>query len=243
MTARPWEAAPREPTRAEKHAALVGVNFDEDRHIYTIGKRRLLGVTSILKHAGYYDFSHVDPIYRDRGRDAHLAVHMAMEHDLDRSHLDDVADLGAMDLRPYVVAAEKFIREHDVEILNPEAVVVAEKLGFAGKVDVFGHIRRGKLLSIIDWKLGELIDAYGVQLAAYKLAWWEMTAKAGAPELVAKRYGVRLLRDGTYKVREYKDRQDEQRFLNALGVVQTRMEFGTLKPADMWPEPVAVEPF
>lgn len=227
---RPWEQV-REETRAERHAREVGLVFREDLHRYTIGDRKLLNVTTILRLAGYYDFSHVDPIYRDRGKDAHVAVHYAMEGDLDRAHLASIADAGPFDLQPYVTAAERFVLENDIEIVHPEAIVAAPNLGFAGKVDGFGYIRRGKLLCLFDWKLGELIDAYGVQLAAYKLGWWEMTK-----EHVAKRFCVRLLPDGSYKVREYKDRRDEQRFLNALGVVQTRIEFGTLKESEVWPD-------
>ncbi len=231
MTARPWEVPQRPLTRAERHARDVGISFNEEQHIYRIGEQRLLNVTRVLSLAGYYDFAHVDPIYRDRGKDAHEAVHYAMEGDLDRDHLEKTATAGAMDLRPYVAAAELFVRENDIEILHPESVVVARKLGFAGKVDAFGYVRRGRILAQFDWKLGELIDAYGVQLAAYKLAWWEM-----AKELVSKRYCVRLLKNGKYKVREYTDRRDEARFMNALGVVQTRLEFGTLKPSDVWPD-------
>jgi len=235
--ARPWESI-REQTRAERHAREVGVKFDEQLHRYTIGDRKLLNVTTILKLAGYYDFSHIDPIYRDRGKDAHAAVHYSMDGDLDRSHLETIAETGAFDLRPYVIAAEKFIMENDIEIVHPEAVVVAANMGFAGKVDVFGFIRRMKILSLIDWKLGDLIDAYGVQLAAYKIGWWEMTrAATGKGEMVGKRFCVRLLPDATYRVREYKDnRNDERRFLSALDVVQTRIEYGTLKPEEVWPE-------
>jgi hypothetical protein len=229
MTVRPWEVE-RQLTRAERHARDVGVTFEEEpHHIYKIGDKRLISVTTVLKLAAYYDFDHIDPIYRDRGRDAHTAVHYAMEGDLDRAHLDQTAEQGAMDLRPYVTAAEAFVRENDIEIKFPEAVVAAPRLGFAGKIDVFGHIRRSRSLAIFDWKLGELLPAYGVQLAAYKLAWWEM-----AHEIVAKRYCVQLLKNGKYKVREYNDRGDETRFLNALGVIQTRLEYGTLKPSDVW---------
>jgi hypothetical protein len=230
MTPRPWED-PRPLTRAERHARDVGVTFDEESHLYRIGPARLLNVTKVLGLAGYTDFSNVDPIYRDRGKDAHTAVHYAMEGDLDRTHLAAAAERGAMDLRPYVAAAEKFVRENDVEIVHPEAVVAAPKLGYAGKIDAFGYVRRGRFLVLIDWKLGELIAAYGVQLAAYKLAWWEMTK-----ELVARRYCVRLLPNGDYKAHEYKDhRTDERRWMSALDVVQTRLEYGTLKPEDVWP--------
>lgn len=234
MTTRPWEQPTRPLTRAERHARDVGVTFDEERHLYTLGGRRLLGVTKVLNLAGYYDFAHVDPIYRDRGRDAHSAVHYAMEGDLDRAFLQATAERGAMNLMPYVDAAEKFVRENDIEIIHPEAIVVAARLGFAGKGDAFGYVRKRRSLCCFDWKLGDLIDAYGIQLAAYKLAWWEMTK-----ELVAHRYCVKLLPNGDYKVREYPLREaarDERRFLDALGVVNTRLELGTLKPAEVWAE-------
>ncbi|HEX8851252.1 MAG TPA: hypothetical protein VF761_17130 [Gemmatimonadaceae bacterium] len=212
----------------------VGVTFDEEKHLYTLNGRRLLGVTKVLNLVGYYDFSNIDPIYRDRGKDAHSAVHYAMEGDLDRAHLEAAAERGAMNLIPYVDAAEKFVLENDIEIIHPEAILVAAKIGFAGKADAFGFVRKRRSLCVFDWKLGDLIDAYGIQLAAYKLAWWEMSK-----ELVAHRYCVKLLPDGNYKVREYPMREaarDERRFLDAVGVVNTRLELGTLKPAEVWAE-------
>lgn len=229
MTSRPWESQ-REPTRAELHARKVGVEFDPITHTYTLSGERLLNTTRVLKLAGFYNFDFVDPIYRDRGKDAHEAVAFAMEGDLDRAHLAASAQVGATDLQPYVAAAERFVLENDIEILYPEAVVIHPLLKYAGKIDVFGFVRRSRVLSLIDWKLGDLIPSYGIQMESYSMAWHAMTK-----EVVGHRYGVKLKKDGSYICREFTDRRDAGRFQAALTVVNTRRELGLLSDAEIWP--------
>lgn len=227
MSERPWEQQARHLTRAEKHALAVGVRFDEESHSYWKGERRLLNVTSILKHANLTDFSHIDPIYMDRGAAAHSAIHYALDHDLDRADLAEKSEAGATDLMPYVRAAERFLIETDIELVAVESVVIDEDTGFAGKLDCLGWLRRPRVLAMVDWKLGELHRVYGVQLAAYGLGWWKM-----ARETVSRRYCVRLRPDGSYVAKLYDDRRDADRFRSALSVVQTQLDFGTLKMED-----------
>lgn len=206
MISRPWE---REQTRAERHAQEHGIVFEHIPHFYYVRGRRVPNVTNILAWTGISDFSWVKAVHKERGGLIHRAVHFAMERDLDRGTVDE-------SIRGYVEAAESFVLQADIEVVHAEAVLFNPLGWYCGTADLLSRHRRAlRRLIIADWKSSlTLSPATAIQTALYAFGWQTMTG-----EHVGPRYGVHLRQDGTFLVKEYKDRTDITIGLNAAAIV------------------------
>lgn len=124
-------------------------DFDEAKHIYRIGERRIPGVSEILKTIGIVkDFSGVDPFYRERGIACHRAIELYINGDLDEETLDPVC-------APYLDGFKKWWTQQGVIASTPlatEARLYSQKFGFSGTIDlILGN-------TIIDYKCSKSPD-------------------------------------------------------------------------------------
>lgn len=175
----------------------------------------MIRVTALLAEAGLIDRTWFSEEGATRGRYVHQACHYYDMGWLDEEVLDPA-------LKPYLDGWVKFLNDTEVKIIWSEERIDNERLGVTGQPDrIIEWPTVG--FAVVDIKSGSLSDWTGIQLAAYKLLLlndgWD-TAKP------LKRFAVNLPGDGTYKVKEYKDRGDEGIFLAALAIHNWRKNHG-----------------
>lgn len=171
--------------------------FNEERHTYHVGSRRLLSVTECLKVAGLIDASFYTDFGRLRGQLAHQLIELH-----DRDDLDD----GSVDpqLAPYLSAWQSFMREADARWTHIEHRMADPVRGYAGTMDRLGTVLGQP--AIVDAKTGHPAAWIGPQTAGYALL-------AEANRLIpsarrVKRYGVFIRSTGDYRLVEYVNKDD-----------------------------------
>ena len=177
----------------------------------------MIRVTALLAEAGLIDRTWFSDEGATRGRYVHQACHYYDMGELDEDSLDPV-------LIPYVDGWKKFTADTQVTILRAEERIVNERLGITGTPDRVVEWP-GVGYAVIDIKSGSLSDWTAIQLAAYKLLLTDAVKDDDWPR-VLKRFAVNLPGDGTYKVKEYKDRADEGIFLAALSIHNWKKNHG-----------------
>ena len=178
------------------------LEFNEATHTYTLGERHLPSVTTILKAEGFIDSTWFTEYSRDRGTKVHQAIRLYDEGELDEDALDAV-------LVPYLAAWRRFLADGQVEIDASEVQLASPVYGFAGTIDKLARIG-GRGVAILDIKTSRTPARWwGLQLAGYHIL---------QGEVGRRRYTVQLLDDGSYRLHEYKDREDRAVFLAAVAV-------------------------
>jgi len=177
----------------------------------------MIRVTALLAESGLIDRTWFSDEGATRGRYVHQACHYYDMGELDEDSLDPV-------LIPYVEGWKKFTADTQVTILRAEERIVNERLGITGTPDRVVEWP-GVGYAVIDIKSGSLSDWTAIQLAAYKLLLTDAVKDDDWPR-VLKRFAVNLPGDGTYKVKEYKDRADEGIFLAALSIHNWKKNHG-----------------
>ncbi|MDZ4346140.1 MAG: hypothetical protein U1E51_27320 [Candidatus Binatia bacterium] len=183
------------------------LRFLSETHQYFLGDVEVDHVTGVLEELGLSDYSHVPyqqlEWAKKRGTAVHLACQYYDEGDLDESTLHP-------EVLPRLEAWKRFRSDSGFQA-DPggiERQVFSENHGLAGKIDRVG-ILDGP--SIVDIKTSAmLMKHWGLQLAAYEFLEGRFL----------KRYTVRVLEDGTYRVDRFRDPNDRRIFLAALSVAQ-----------------------
>lgn len=183
----------------------------------------MISVTELLVKENFIDRTWFDNYGATRGTYVHTACHLYDTGELDEESLDKA-------LVPYLDGWKKFRAETGFVPLRSEERITSEKHQFTGKPDRIGEWPSVGLC-ILDIKSGTLQAWTALQLAAYKLLAHEewVNNPLGGPLLNVKRFAVNLPGDGTYKVKEYKDRADEGIFLAALACYNWRKNHGLVK--------------
>lgn len=166
----------------------MNFHYDDESHTYTVDSRPVPSVTEILKAEGFIDVSHYQEYGRNRGKLAHLAIHLYDTGELDEESLDPV-------LGPYLEAWKLFRADTDMKIIESETPIVDPLKRYAGTPDKV-VLLDGKQ-TIIDMKTGTVSPWTRLQLCAY------CEVKG-----IYRRVAVQLNEDGTYKIFAYSDRQD-----------------------------------
>ena len=179
--------------------------FNKEKHEHYIDGLRVPGVTGILKSEGFVNYQFADPSAMHRGTYVHAACHLINKNDLDWNTIQP-------DKRGYVEAYQKFIDENGINVLDiqSEQNVYSFQWMFAGILDI---IAGGA--SLIDIKTSKVkAPWWKYQTAGYGLAWNEMQGK----KVIKNRYSLQLAENGTYKLEEHTDKNDERNFLSILTV-------------------------
>jgi hypothetical protein len=159
----------------------------------------MVSVTELLVAEGFIDTRWFDEYSRTRGTYVHKAIHLYDTGDLDEDALDPV-------IVPYLDAWKRFLKESKFEVIESETRLYNDQ--FTGMPDKVGLLNG--YATILDNKSGNIEPWVALQLAGYEIL------KGGA----YKRVAVRLKDDGTYSLKEFKDRQDRGIFLSALACYQ-----------------------
>lgn len=189
------------------------ITFNAEKHEYRLDGQPIPSVTRTLKEAGVAEFNCPNADVLDRalkfGRAVHLTCELFDRNDLNEEILDS-------NLKGYLDAWRKFLKDTDFKIEAIEERVVSKRLWYAGTLDRRG-ILNGKR-AVIDIKTGvDFGPATALQLAAYQNAWNE-----GKPikEKIKTREVVQLKADGTYALAPDKffAKSDFSVFLSALTI-------------------------
>lgn len=196
--------------------------FDDEKHIFTLnGKRLDPSVTQLLKAEGYIDGDWFTPEARDRGNYVHKCTHLHDENRLDDSRLHE-------EYAPYVLAYQKFLKESGFIVERSELPLYSVRWAYAGVLDKLGRFpRSGVSRAVLDLKTGALYEWTALQLAGYVIMLTEVVGAWSQYE----RFGLQLRKDGTYRLKQYEDRDDCQTFLSALSQYRWKRKHGYHKEA------------
>lgn len=195
------------------------LSFDPERHVYTLGDRRLPSVTQILAEANVADFKapwfSADVL--ERGTFVHQAILLDNEGDLNEDTLDP-------ELVPHVAGWRAFRRDTGCVIEQWERPVCDPILGYAGTLDgIVRFTERGfERRVLIDIKRAFYPSA-GPQTAAYR----RCALKFYEQPVSLQRAIVELPGDGTYRYHPLSEHaRDEAIFMSALHIVNWRRAHG-----------------
>lgn len=185
------------------------VTLDGSTHTYYLDGQVIPGVTQTIDQLT--SFAGIPPevleYASERGRLVHRATELYDNENLDFGSLDPV-------LVPYLDAWIKFKKESGFIPINIEQIVFHKRHRYAGTLDRAGILYDHE--SVLDIKaVAVLGDHTGVQLAGYQEAENSTRKKA---DHIRHRYAVQLKPDGTYRLRQYKDKADFSVFLSCLNL-------------------------
>ena len=193
----------------------------DKNHIYRWDGIIIPGVTEILSAVGIVDVSAVPTARLEAARHFGIAVHRACEL-YDRGLLaEDILDVN---LRPYLAGWALFRQEYGFVPDNNgiEKSLFSSRYRFAGTIDRFGKCRIDNTLIIVDIKSGVEVPSVPVQMAAYEIL---VRETSGISPLKTRRLGIYLDKNGTYKIRDYKDKLDANIFLSTLSIYNWRKKW------------------
>ncbi len=165
----------------------MGLTFEEEGHVYRLGKRILPSVTTILKATGIYDEYKEIP--------QHYVVAAGLRGDMVHAAIDSYHQTGAWsvstpEIEPYLEAYRMYVDDTGFVCYASEVRLHCPKLFFAGTIDDAGAIYGTP--GIVDIKsTRELnIPATRIQTAAYRWLW---TVNGMEPAVTpADRYALHL---------------------------------------------------
>ena len=139
------------------------IEFNEEKHVYTVGGKVKPSVTQILKRMGIVDtrfFTEEDAI---NGTNRHLAIELHEKGTLDYKELDK-------DIKPYLKQWKKFKRESGFKVLETEKAIFNQIYQYCGKCDVIGKMRGMPFPVVLDIKTGTVPFWANLQVSAYASA-------------------------------------------------------------------------
>lgn len=182
------------------------LEFDAETHTYKIKGRQVPSVTQILGDMGLVDTNWLAESGRKRGTMVAAATQLFDQgKTIVYGRFPDI--VSENDLRGYVHAWDTFKAIASFLVTGIELAVCNETHGYAGTLDRLG-VCAGKYRAIVDIKTGGAMPSYPLQTAGY----------ANCLEGYHRRYGVTLRKDGTYRVKEHKGRDDRNLFLAAVSL-------------------------
>ena len=189
------------------------LTFDAAKHEYRVNGAVLPSVTQVLRD--FYDFSMVAPDVLEYARQRGVAVHKAVQLDIDND-LDEASV--APEISGYLEAWRNFrsqcgLRQADFgEVERP---MYHPTYKYAGTPDM--TVCLYKRWTVLDVKAtADLHPAVALQLAGYRELVNANTPKG--QHKIEQRCALRLMDNGTYRLQSYTDKGDWSVFLAALTV-------------------------
>lgn len=176
------------------------IKFDPETHRYTVNGKIKPSVTRIIGDVLKGEREEVEP---SEAMIKGTIIHKTLEY-LDKGILGEYDQR----IKPQVEAWERFKKTYKVEILDIEAIRMANDESFVGTIDRIAMI--GGRLTIIDIKTGKSYKEYPLQTAGYSLL----------VEGAERRMCVYLSDDGVPTVEEHENSLDIDIFKSLLKVWQ-----------------------
>jgi hypothetical protein len=195
--------------------ALDEIVFDEEPHTYTVGGKRFVSVTQAIRTAGFGpDFSAVPLELMEYAQDRGRLVHMACQY-----YNDGDLDLGTVDekIRGYVEAYIDFRLHCSMKVSYVEKRLAWVALGLAGTPDMVCFINGRR--AVVDLKTSQNLgkDA-GLQTAGYQIL-----HELNFPnQMIYGRYGLRLGKDGKFKLIPHERETDLMAFRDCLDYAKAK---------------------
>ncbi|MDD5571930.1 MAG: hypothetical protein PHD97_12340 [Bacteroidales bacterium] len=187
--------------------------FDKEKHHHFINGIRVPGVTGILKAEGFIDTEFMgNPEALYRGNYVHLACHY---YNIGKLAFDSLND----EFKGYIEGYMLFCQVEGIKDPLSELPAWSGLWMYAGIIDVLLEER------LFDIKTSKQKSKWWkYQTAGYKALYEEMQGKKSIKE----RASVQLFSDGTYKIDEHKDKNDERNFMNILTVHKLKIRDGII---------------
>ena len=168
----------------------MSVQFDPERHIYTVDGVPLPSVTEVCRFLAY-DFKSAQPWLAEAAARRGTAVHEACALIDYGEEPDETPEIAG-----YLKAYRRFLADYRPEWELIEHPMGDVELGFAGTLDRFGYLNSAPVLA--DLKTGQLHDAL---LSAQLVGYSELLYKERGyiPSML---FALKLSDDGTYELRD-----------------------------------------
>ncbi len=198
----------------------MSLDFDPATHSFTLDGLAIPSVTGVLGPLTDGDISYY--MYMESARRRGVAVHEATErYDRMRGASETwKPEMWSQDptVGPYLAAWQKFLADTGFEVHAIEEQVVSKRHRYAGILDRLGVLNGRR--AVIDIKTSVAIKpVMGIQLAAYQAAYNEGKLKA---KQYPQRFVCQLLKDGNYRLQEFRDKADFTVFLALLTISNWR---------------------
>lgn len=187
----------------------VDIDFDEEKHLYTLRGMKLPSVTQIMEPMSLMLYATVpDNTLQqaaDRGTRAHESVSNYVLYGIEE--YDE-------DTEPYVHAFTQFQRDFNPTWVASEYRTYHKTMGYAGTIDLIGYIEPddGTGVDVVDLKCTAVF--HGVMLSTQIGAYSEALKSHGVP--VRNRYGLQLLKTGKYRFERVED--GYKTFIHSLAI-------------------------
>jgi hypothetical protein len=152
-----------------------GLQFDEDRHAYSVDGEPYDGVTQILSKVLRCESPWWQPSHRLRGVMVHRILEAVVDRDYDESAVQVPPGWTAKDREEIVGrgrAIERFVDETGFQPIASELRVFLPALRVGGTIDTLGRFSKGRFkgqFGIVDAKSGTPTPAAILQLSLYDL--------------------------------------------------------------------------
>jgi len=186
-------------------------HYDAATHTYTLGGKKILGLTETLHSVAMYQYldnvkDDVAEWARERGQGAHLATLFHDRGTLDESSVHP-------DVRPFLNAWIEFKKMNPFKMLHYETPIYSKTFRFGCTPDRI--VQAGAVGGVLEIKASAYKSpTYRIQTVGQAIAASEFYGMN-----IRRRFVVMLSRDGKYKIEEYKlteFAQDRDVFLSAL---------------------------
>lgn len=170
----------------------ITINFDEEKHLYTLRGYRLPSVTQLMRPMTAMVYSDVSQSAlmdaADRGTRAHESISNIVLYGIEESDEDT---------EPYISAFKDFMRDFKPTWLASEYRLYHKTLMYAGTLDLIGYVTDDddNGVDVVDLKTTSALHRtlLSTQLGAYA----EAMKSHGVQ--VRNLYGLQLLRTGKYQ--------------------------------------------
>lgn len=185
--------------------------FDPSSHTYYLNGEKLISVTTILRHAGFFNYYGYDGgMAADRGSAVHAVTELEDKGVLKMEELPNP-------LSGYIEGWRKFKEDMKIQVLSSEEPVFNPIYKYAGTLDR-RILWKGKE-AIIDIKSGVSAPWHALQTSAY----------ARCFDRPLLRFCLYLSNDGNYSLEEHRDTTDWDVFRSAVTVVHWKRRKGLIK--------------
>lgn len=182
------------------------LDFNAERHEYRWNGAIVPSVTQVIRAALGDPFGRIPADVLERKRKIGQAAHRACELD-SRGDLDEATVHPAV--LPYLQAWQAFVRESGFVVVFAELPFRHDTYGYAGTPDFVGDLNGNRV--VCDVKTGLSGPQAALQTAAYS-----------ALVCAQRRFALRALPDGRYKLVEFSSPGDWPDFLACLRCVRLR---------------------
>lgn len=197
----------------------------DDLHQYSVGDRRVPGVSQILEATGFIQPS---PFWTDEARDKGTRLHEAC-YEINTGTFD--FNDSSSDIYFEALAYAEWKETTKFSVLLAETRLYSEVHGFAGTLDAFGEFQDGSY-ALIDYKRGYAMASAKYQTAAYVMLLCENSQELLGKKVYpfqVKRYALERIGKERPHMKEYYDKSDLTIAVAAVACYNAQLRDGIIR--------------